>query len=135
MLSGVHFCLMDHKEIIEKAWEDRSLLSDATTQKAINEIIEKLDKGVLRVAEPTSNGWQVNDWVKKAVILYFPIRKMETYNVGPMEYHDKMALKNQLCRKRCTCGSACGGALWSIHFSKGVTILMPSLCKYWSLCR
>ncbi|MBP7510372.1 MAG: 2,3,4,5-tetrahydropyridine-2,6-dicarboxylate N-succinyltransferase [Bacteroidia bacterium] len=115
---------MDHKEIIEKAWEDRSLLSDATTQNAINEIIEKLDKGVLRVAEPTSNGWQVNDWVKKAVILYFPIRKMETYNVGPMEYHDKMALKTNYAELgvRVVPNAV---ARYGAYLSKG-TILMPS---------
>lgn len=124
MLSGIHFCRMDHKEIIEKAWDDRSLLTDATTQNAINEIIEKLDKGVLRVAEPTSNGWQVNDWVKKAVILYFPIRKMETYNVGPMEYHDKMALKTNYAELgvRVVPNAV---ARYGAYLSKG-TILMPS---------
>jgi 2,3,4,5-tetrahydropyridine-2-carboxylate N-succinyltransferase len=115
---------MDHKEIIEKAWEDRSLLTDTTTQQAINEVIEKLDKGVLRVAEPTSNGWQVNDWVKKAVILYFPIRKMETYNVGPMEYHDKMALKTNYAELgvRVVPNAV---ARYGAYLSKG-TILMPS---------
>lgn len=124
MLSGIHFCRMDHKEIIEKAWDDRSLLTDATTQQAINEVIEKLDKGVLRVAEPTSDGWQVNDWVKKAVILYFPIRKMETYHVGPMEYHDKMALKTNYAELgvRVVPNAV---ARYGAYLSKG-TILMPS---------
>jgi 2,3,4,5-tetrahydropyridine-2-carboxylate N-succinyltransferase len=81
------------KEIIEKVWEDRSLLQDSTTLQTIEEIIEALDKGVLRVAEPTAEGWQVNEWVKKAVILYFPTRKMETFHAGPLEFYDKIPLK------------------------------------------
>ena len=84
---------MEFQQIIEQAWEQRELLKEAKTQDAINAVIEQLDKGLIRVAEPTANGWKVNDWVKKAVILYFPIRKMETIEVGPMEFHDKMALK------------------------------------------
>ena len=79
--------------IVERAWEDRSILKNADTQKVISNIIEDIDKGKLRVAEPTANGWQVNDWVKKAVIMYFPIRDMETVEVGPFEFHDKMRLK------------------------------------------
>jgi 2,3,4,5-tetrahydropyridine-2,6-dicarboxylate N-succinyltransferase len=83
-----------NKERIEAAWNDRSLLQEPETQAAINELIEALDKGKIRVAEPAADGsWTVNDWVKKGVILYFPIRKMETFEVGPMEFHDKMALK------------------------------------------
>lgn len=81
-------------EIIEAAWQNRELLKEKRTLNTINEIIDLLDKGELRVAEPTSDGnWKVNDWVKKAVILYFPTRKMATMEVGPFEYHDKMALK------------------------------------------
>ena len=82
------------KEIIEKAWEDRSMLSNPDVQDVINKVIEELDKGRLRVAQPNEDGsWTVNDWVKKAVIMYFPIRKMETIECGPMEFYDKMALK------------------------------------------
>jgi 2,3,4,5-tetrahydropyridine-2-carboxylate N-succinyltransferase len=81
------------QHIIENAWENRELLKDAATQEAINAVIEELDKGRLRTAQPTENGWQVNDWVKKAVIMYFPIRQMETIEVGPFEFHDKMKLK------------------------------------------
>lgn len=82
------------KEIIEKAWEDRSMLSSPEVQTVINTVIEELDKGRLRVAQPNEDGsWTVNDWVKKAVIMYFPIRKMETIECGPMEFYDKMALK------------------------------------------
>lgn len=81
------------QQIIEQAWENRDLLKDAETVKTIEFVIEELDKGRLRVAEPVADGWQVNDWVKKAVILYFPIRQMETIEVGIFEYHDKMRLK------------------------------------------
>lgn len=83
-------------EIIENTWNNRDLLSSEPSQNAIKEIIEALDKGKLRVAEPTSDGeWKVNDWVKKAVILYFPIQKMQTIELGPFEFHDKMALKKE----------------------------------------
>lgn len=82
------------KEIIEAAWLNRELLKDKHTLHTITEVIEQLDAGTLRVAQPLADGtWQVNDWVKKAVILYFPTRKMTTIEVGPFEFHDKMALK------------------------------------------
>ncbi len=78
---------------ILKAWEDRSLLQDNATISAIREVIQHLDEGTLRCAEPTQEGWQVNEWVKKAVVLYFPTQKMETLEAGIFEYHDKMPLK------------------------------------------
>lgn len=81
------------REIIESAWEDRSLLSKSEVIQTIEKVIEEIDKGRLRVAEPSDSGWRVNEWVKKAVVMYFPIRKMETIEVGPFEFHDKMALK------------------------------------------
>lgn len=84
---------MELTDIIEKAWDDRSLLQDKTTQEAIRSVVKKLDLGELRVAEPADDGWRVNEWVKKAVILYFPIQQMETVEVGPFEFHDKIALK------------------------------------------
>ncbi len=85
---------MELKTIIEAAWENRALLSEKLTRDAIDTIIESLDKGELRVAQPEADGsWTVNEWVKKAVVMYFPIRKMETMEVGPFEFHDKMALK------------------------------------------
>jgi len=87
------------RAIIEAAWEDRSLLKQEETQNAIRSIIKQLDKGDLRVAEPTTDGWQVNEWVKKAVVLYFPIQKMETFHAGPMEFHDKMPLKKDYAAK------------------------------------
>lgn len=88
-----------HREIIERAWENRSLLQDPTTQKAIRAVIEALDSGSLRVAEPIETGWQVNEWVKKAVVLYFPIQQMETLEAGIFEYHDKMPLKRNFAEK------------------------------------
>ncbi len=84
------------KKIIEAAWEDRSLLKEESTQSAIRELVELLDKGKVRVAEPTEDGWKVNDWIKKGVILYFPIQKMETIEVGPFEFHDKIPTKTGL---------------------------------------
>lgn len=115
---------MNLQNIIEQAWEDRSKLSSNETQQAINEVIELLDKGKLRVAEPTESGWQVNDWVKKAVILYFPIRKMETIEVGPMEFHDKMALKKNYADLGVRVVPH-AIARYGAFLSKG-TILMPS---------
>lgn len=83
------------RSIIEAAWENRALLQERETIETINKVIEEIDKGILRVAEPgDGNEWIVNEWVKKAVVMYFPIRQMETIEVGPFEYHDKMALKS-----------------------------------------
>ena len=82
------------QSIIENAWNDRSLLQNQDTKTAILSVIEQLDKGKIRVAEPSETGWKVNDWVKKAVIMYFPIMTMKTFEVGPFEYYDKIPLKN-----------------------------------------
>jgi len=85
---------MDNRhQTIEEIWENRDLLKDASNQDIIRSVIADLDSGVLRTASPTNDGWQVNDWVKKAVIMYFPIQKMEVSHAGPMEFHDKMELK------------------------------------------
>jgi 2,3,4,5-tetrahydropyridine-2-carboxylate N-succinyltransferase len=85
---------MELKEIIEAAWNDRSLLTKRDTEIAVRTVIEGLDKGLRRVAEPKADGtWQVNEWIKKAVILYFPIQQMHTTDLPPFEYHDKMQLK------------------------------------------
>jgi Tetrahydrodipicolinate N-succinyltransferase len=86
--------MSETKNIIERAWEDRSLLNEQNVQEAIRSTIEKLDKGKIRVAEKTPDGqWNVNEWIKKAVILYFPICKMETKEVGIFEYYDKIPVK------------------------------------------
>lgn len=83
-----------YKEIIEQIWNDRSKLQIVENQEVVREIIDLLDKGKLRVAEPMENGkWTVNEWIKKAVILYFPMQKMETFEAGIFEYHDKIPLK------------------------------------------
>ncbi|UXX78516.1 2,3,4,5-tetrahydropyridine-2,6-dicarboxylate N-succinyltransferase [Reichenbachiella carrageenanivorans] len=114
----------DIKKIIEATWEDRSKLQDSEVIKTIEFVLEELDKGRLRCAEPTADGWQVNDWVKKAVILYFPIRKMEKIEVGPFEYHDKMALKTDYDKLgvRVVPNAV---ARYGAYISSG-TILMPS---------
>jgi 2,3,4,5-tetrahydropyridine-2-carboxylate N-succinyltransferase len=81
------------RDEIEKAWDDRALLKERRTVEAIEHVIDLLDKGELRVADPDNGEWRVNDWVKKAVILYFPTRGMRTLEAGPLEFHDKMELK------------------------------------------
>ncbi|CEN33529.1 2,3,4,5-tetrahydropyridine-2,6-dicarboxylate N-succinyltransferase [Capnocytophaga cynodegmi] len=109
---------------IENAWENRELLQEDSTQIAIREVINLLDSGKLRVAEPTEKGWQVNEWVKKAVVLYFPIQKMETLEAGIFEYHDKIPLKKDYESKgiRVVPNAV---ARHGAFISKGV-ILMPS---------
>ncbi len=112
------------QSIIEKAWENRALLQEETTTKAIRDVIDLLDSGVLRVAEPTENGWQVNEWVKKAVVMYFPIQKMETIEVGIFEFHDKIPLKRGYAEKGIRVVPH-AVARHGAYISKGV-ILMPS---------
>lgn len=85
--------MQELKNIIEKAWENRELLKESKTQEAIREVINYIDSGTLRCAEPTKEGWQINEWVKKGVVLYFPIQKMEVLEAGIFEYHDKIPLK------------------------------------------
>ena len=115
---------MELREQIEQAWENRDILKLSDTQEAIREVINSLDKGQLRVAEPVAGGWQVNEWIKKAVILYFPIQQLETLEAGPMEFHDKIPLKRnykELGVRVVPHAIARHGAF----LSKGV-ILMPS---------
>ena len=110
--------------IIEAAWEDRSLLEQEETQNAIHSVISKLDNGTLRVAEPTETGWKVNEWVKKGVVLYFPIQKMETFEAGPLEFHDKIPLKKDYKEKGIRVVPH-AVARHGAYISKGV-IMMPS---------
>jgi len=84
---------MELKELIERTWLDRELLKSSESQDAVREVVALLDKGKLRVAEPDGENWKVNEWIKKAVIMYFPIQQMEVIEVGPFEFHDKIALK------------------------------------------
>ncbi|MGY8953373.1 MAG: 2,3,4,5-tetrahydropyridine-2,6-dicarboxylate N-succinyltransferase [Flavobacteriales bacterium] len=112
------------RKLIEKAWDNRKLLSETEIQNAIRTVIAQLDSGELRVAEPTANGWKVNEWVKKAVVLYFPIQKMETIEVGPFEFHDKMALKTNYKEKGVRVVPH-AIARYGAHVASGV-IMMPS---------
>jgi 2,3,4,5-tetrahydropyridine-2-carboxylate N-succinyltransferase len=115
---------MELRSLIENAWNNRELLKDKDTQIAVKTIVDELDLGKLRVAEPSHDGWKVNEWVKKAVILYFPIQQMRTIEVGPFEFHDKIKLKQ---------GYAGLGvrvvphaiARYGSYLSKGV-VMMPS---------
>ncbi|MDG1728404.1 MAG: 2,3,4,5-tetrahydropyridine-2,6-dicarboxylate N-succinyltransferase [Algibacter sp.] len=112
------------QQIIEKAWDNRDLLKQEKTTSAIRNVIDLLDKGELRVAEPITGGWQVNEWVKKAVVLYFPIQKMETLEAGIFEYHDKIPLKKNFAERgiRVVPNAV---ARHGAYISAG-TILMPS---------
>jgi 2,3,4,5-tetrahydropyridine-2,6-dicarboxylate N-succinyltransferase len=106
--------MTDLQQTIEAAWNDRSLLAQPATTQAIEHVIEELDKGRLRVAQPAADregGWLVNDWVKKGVILYFPIRQMETLEVGPFEFRDKMRLKTN-------------------YEQQGVRVVPPAVARY-----
>lgn len=84
---------MKIRESVEQAWQNRSLLSDGNIVDDIKVVIEEVDKGRLRVAEPTENGWKVNEWVKQAILMYFGIQQMKTWSVEPFEWYDKMELK------------------------------------------
>jgi 2,3,4,5-tetrahydropyridine-2-carboxylate N-succinyltransferase len=112
------------QHIIESAWNNRSELSNPQTIDAIRTVVDLIDSGELRVAEPKDGDWQVNEWVKKAVVLYFPIQKMETLEAGIFEYHDKMPLKRGYAEKgiRVVPNAV---ARHGAYISKGV-ILMPS---------
>jgi 2,3,4,5-tetrahydropyridine-2-carboxylate N-succinyltransferase len=112
------------QSIIEQAWENRALLQETKTTDAIRAVIELLDSGKLRVAESIGEGWQVNEWVKKAVVLYFPIQKMETLEAGIFEYNDKMLLKRDYAEKgvRVVPGAS---ARYGAFLASGV-IMMPS---------
>jgi len=84
---------MDKKQMIVEAWSKRELLKEDKYSQAVRAVIEEIDKGRLRVAEPAENGWQVNEWVKQAILMYFGIQTMQTWNVEPFEWYDKMLLK------------------------------------------
>jgi 2,3,4,5-tetrahydropyridine-2-carboxylate N-succinyltransferase len=114
----------DLKKLIEDAWEDRNLLGESEYINAIETVIERLDKGELRVAERIGTRWHVNDWIKKAVILYFPIRRMDEIKVGPFVFHDKMALKTDY-KKTGVRVVPHAIARYGAHLAKGV-IMMPS---------
>lgn len=115
---------MDLRQIIEQAWDNREMLKDEKVKQSIEEVVDQLDRGVLRVAEPAQEGWKVNDWVKKAVILYFPIRQMESIEVPPFEFHDKIPLKSGYKQKGVRVVPH-AVARYGAYISPGV-IMMPS---------
>ena len=112
------------QKTIESAWNNRSLLSEQQTIDTIRNVIDLIDEGKLRVAEPIEGGWQVNEWIKKAVVLYFPIQKMESFEVGIFEYHDKIPLKRNYKEKGIRVVPH-AVARHGAFISKGV-IMMPS---------
>jgi 2,3,4,5-tetrahydropyridine-2-carboxylate N-succinyltransferase len=116
--------MQDQKKLIEQAWEDRKLLEYNEYITAIESVVERLDKGQIRVAELIGGRWHTNDWIKKAVILYFPIRQMEEIEVGPFVFHDKMKLKTDY-KKTGVRVVPHAIARYGAHLAKGV-ILMPS---------
>ncbi|NDK55435.1 2,3,4,5-tetrahydropyridine-2,6-dicarboxylate N-succinyltransferase [Pontibacter fetidus] len=115
---------MTLQTIIEQAWENRELLQEQATVEAVRAVIEDLDKGRLRVAEPVGDDWKVNEWVKKAVLMYFPIQTMKTIEVGPFEFHDKIALKTNYAAQGVRVVPH-AIARYGAYLSKGV-IMMPS---------
>lgn len=82
------------KQQVLEAWENRELLKTESYARAVRDVIEEVDKGRLRTAEPYSGGWQVNEWVKQAIVMYFGIQPMQTHNLPPFEFYDKMDLKS-----------------------------------------
>src|SRR6476661_4293803 len=85
---------MEMQQLITAAWKDRGLLADATYADAVRWVIEEVDKGRLRTAEPEAGNWKVNEWVKQAILMYFGIQQMETFTLPPFEFYDKMKLKS-----------------------------------------
>ena len=85
---------MEWRSLIETAWSNRDLLKETTYSDAVRAVIEEVDKGRLRVAEPVGADWVVNEWVKQAILMYFGIQPMQTWNLEPFEFYDKMLLKN-----------------------------------------
>ncbi len=113
-----------NQQLIESIWDNRELLKEIANQEAVAEVIEALDKGKIRVVNETEFGWVVNEWVKKAVLLYFGTRKMETFHAGPMEFYDKIPLKTNYEALGVRVVPH-GIARYGSYISKGV-ILMPS---------
>ena len=97
-MTSMYFCknlkIMEIKDTINEVWNDRSLLKQDAYSNAIKLVIEEVDKGRLRVAEPQGDTWVVNEWVKQAILMYFAIQPMQTWELAPFEFHDKMLLKS-----------------------------------------
>lgn len=119
--------LMDErnlKKLIENAWEDRHLIEFKEYHEAIEMIIQKLDRGEVRVAEPIGSRWHVNEWIKKAIILYFPIKNPELIHHAPFVYHDKVRLKTDYKEKNVRVVP--GASVRYGTFLASGTFLMPS---------
>ncbi len=112
------------QQLIESAWDNRELLKDNETIKAIDYVIEELDKGRLRICSKEHNQWHVHTWLKKAVILYFPLRQMETIEYGPFEFHDKIPLKKNFAEQKVRVVPQ-ALARYGSHLEPGV-VMMPS---------
>lgn len=115
---------MEWQELIAAAWSDRNLLKQNRYSDAIRAVIEEIDKGRLRVAEPIQDGWRVNEWVKQAILLYFGIQPMQTWEMAPFEFYDKMLLK-QGYRELGVRAVPPATARYGSYIAPGV-ILMPS---------
>lgn len=116
--------MLELKKLVEEAWADRSLLNFKEYTEGIEAVIDRLDKGEIRVAELIGSRWHTNEWIKKAVILYFPIREMSEIKAGPFVFHDKMKLKTDF-KKTGVRVVPHGLARYGAHLAKGV-IMMPS---------
>lgn len=112
------------KDLILAAYADRTLLQDDTYKNAVHAVIEEVDKGRLRTAKPTEDGWQVNEWVKQAILLYFGIQPMQTWSVEPFEFYDKMLLKKDYAAMGVRAVPH-AVARYGAHIAKNV-VLMPS---------
>ncbi|MBA99833.1 MAG: 2,3,4,5-tetrahydropyridine-2,6-dicarboxylate N-succinyltransferase [Saprospirales bacterium] len=112
------------QQLIESAWDNRELIKNSTTVKAIDYVIEELDKGRLRICTKQNDQWQVHTWLKKAVILYFPVKQMETIEHGPFEFHDKIPLKKDFAAQQVRVVPQ-ALARYGSHLEPGV-VMMPS---------
>ena len=114
----------DIQQLIEQAWENRELLQADAAQQAVRTAVDMLDRGELRIAEKVDGSWKVNEWLKKAVLLYFPINQMETIEAGPFEYHDKIALKQHYAEQQVRVVPP-AVARYGAYLAPGV-VMMPS---------
>lgn len=114
----------DIQQLIEQAWENRELLQADAAQQAVRTAVDMLDRGELRIAEKVDGSWKVNEWLKKAVLLYFPINQMETIETGPFEYHDKIALKQHYAEQQVRVVPP-AVARYGAYLAPGV-VMMPS---------
>ena len=112
------------KELILEAWSNRELLKDSKYSDAVRAVIEELDKGILRVASPAANEWVVNEWIKQAILMYFGIQQMQTWDVPPFEFYDKMLLKKNY-RELGVRAVPHAVARYGAYLAKNV-VLMPS---------